>query len=419
LKTALAANDSIEMATAYSGLSNNFARLAKYDSAIEYIRQAYDLDLALGDSSSLSSDLNSLGFLLGSKGDFEKAIYYYETSLEYLKPGELNKRAFRFNNLGMMKIELALYDEARQDIEQSLKLHRALGDSLKAAERKMNLAKLFNKTGQFNLAYDYINYAINHFVEAQHKALEIRGRITLATMLIDQKKWNLAESELQKCIALASEKELLEEMVRAFKLLVSVYDAQNRIAEAYATLKEYQVYSDSLKKSDQLKSINDLEFKFVTDIKEKEIELLQLSKAKSETELKSKSRENTILLIVGIVIMIVFVVLSIFQRQKFRLKQALLSQEIDTLRVQINALFGGGVSELNISLDQINKGLYKPISEREFEILKYAMSDKNNSEIAEAVFLSVNTVKFHLRNIYEKLGVSNRKEALELILSKS
>ena len=87
--------------------------------------------------------------------------------------------------------------------------------------------------------------------------------------------------------------------------------------------------------------------------------------------------------------------------------------------MKIDSIFGGGVKSLDMSLEDINKGLYKALSEREFEILNEAISDKNNSEIAETLFVSVNTVKFHLRNIYEKIGVSNRKEALEFLISRS
>jgi DNA-binding CsgD family transcriptional regulator len=56
---------------------------------------------------------------------------------------------------------------------------------------------------------------------------------------------------------------------------------------------------------------------------------------------------------------------------------------------------------------------------REFDALKLSLGGKTNVEIADALFISVSTVKFHLRNTYSKMGVGNRKEAFQLMLKSS
>lgn len=51
------------------------------------------------------------------------------------------------------------------------------------------------------------------------------------------------------------------------------------------------------------------------------------------------------------------------------------------------------------------------LSKRELQILTHIVDGKSNKEVAEAVHLSPDTVKSHLKNIYQKLGVNNRSQA--------
>ncbi|HVK40080.1 MAG TPA: LuxR C-terminal-related transcriptional regulator [Candidatus Kapabacteria bacterium] len=53
-----------------------------------------------------------------------------------------------------------------------------------------------------------------------------------------------------------------------------------------------------------------------------------------------------------------------------------------------------------------------PLSEREVEVLKLISAGKSNSTIAQALFISVSTVKTHINNLYSKLGVESRTQAL-------
>jgi len=56
--------------------------------------------------------------------------------------------------------------------------------------------------------------------------------------------------------------------------------------------------------------------------------------------------------------------------------------------------------------------LVEPLSERELEVLALIARGLTNREIASRLFLSLNTVKAHTRNIYGKLGVHNRTKAV-------
>jgi LuxR family maltose regulon positive regulatory protein len=57
--------------------------------------------------------------------------------------------------------------------------------------------------------------------------------------------------------------------------------------------------------------------------------------------------------------------------------------------------------------------LAAPLTEREFEILSRLAQRLSNKEIAKQLFLSPLTVKRHTLNIYQKLGVHGRREAVD------
>jgi len=56
--------------------------------------------------------------------------------------------------------------------------------------------------------------------------------------------------------------------------------------------------------------------------------------------------------------------------------------------------------------------LVEPLSEREIEVLRLLADGLSNREIARKLFVTVGTVKWHLHNIYGKLGVRSRVQAV-------
>jgi DNA-binding NarL/FixJ family response regulator len=56
------------------------------------------------------------------------------------------------------------------------------------------------------------------------------------------------------------------------------------------------------------------------------------------------------------------------------------------------------------------------LTEREREVLKCMVDGLNNNAIAEKLVVSLGTVKFHISNIFHKLGVSSRVEAVKVAI---
>jgi LuxR family maltose regulon positive regulatory protein len=57
-------------------------------------------------------------------------------------------------------------------------------------------------------------------------------------------------------------------------------------------------------------------------------------------------------------------------------------------------------------------GLAEPLTEREIEVLRLMADGLTYEAIAQRLFVSVNTVRYHVKGLYGKLGAGSRAEAI-------
>ncbi len=72
--------------------------------------------------------------------------------------------------------------------------------------------------------------------------------------------------------------------------------------------------------------------------------------------------------------------------------------------------------EIERKIFRFNMLLPEPLSEREIDVVNLLLNGFNNGNIAKKLFLSENTVKSHLKNIFIKTGVQSRTELLSQII---
>jgi len=69
------------------------------------------------------------------------------------------------------------------------------------------------------------------------------------------------------------------------------------------------------------------------------------------------------------------------------------------------------ISEFSKPVDRTIRQQVDELTERELEVLRHLSTGASNREIAHALYISENTVRNHVRNILEKLHLSNRVQA--------
>lgn len=99
------------------------------------------------------------------------------------------------------------------------------------------------------------------------------------------------------------------------------------------------------------------------------------------------------------------------------LKDTSITQVIESLLIvsEGGAVLSPLVTKKVVSFFQVNP--FTPLSYRETEVLKLITQGKTYSEIAGELSIAVETSKTHIKNIYRKLNVSSKSEAVRKALS--
>lgn len=73
----------------------------------------------------------------------------------------------------------------------------------------------------------------------------------------------------------------------------------------------------------------------------------------------------------------------------------------------------GKSTEFDVS--KLNKFASEHLTQKEIEVVLKIAEGKNNKQLSEELFVSVNTIKTHLKSIFVKLNVSSRSEVIVLL----
>lgn len=99
-----------------------------------------------------------------------------------------------------------------------------------------------------------------------------------------------------------------------------------------------------------------------------------------------------------------------------RLKSKLSNRSNEYVLKICEAILSGAITQAKVTKKEkkLNSNIVEELSEREVEILQLISQGFSNQDISKHLFLSISTVKWHTSNIYGKLGVRGRTQAVAL-----
>ena len=182
---------------------------------------------------------------------------------------------------------------------------------------------------------------------------------------------------------------------------VPIYDIiiHEGLTKHYENIQDYE----NALKTQQLVSNKRDEYKAATN-SEKLLALQnRLKQERLQIELEAEEKQQFYLSIISIFVIVLIIILLILLRV-YKQKNKLILHENQYIRKEVERL------SIQIDTKHNAKTILEShnLTERQLEVIKLIKEGKTNKEIGVELFISENTVKYHLKAIYELLGVKNR-----------
>jgi len=326
------------------------------------------------------------------------------------------------------------YSEALNNLNQALNSSKGSAHYLEV-ESRVKLEKLFiyfdtKQKDKFEALLQDINSDNLKFIKSETRVFyeSILGHIEL-------EKGNLetADKYFDYCILLL-EKENPRHLPNIYKVKVNLYNKMNKkelAIEAYEKGMYYaNKYNVDLYKIVMLETLlyfyinnNDYKNAYFTQLKvskerlkynDREVSgnLIQLEKKLADDRIKQERLENkTLKYILLSIIIVLFVVLMFLCRKLIIInkKYSLIAHQNTQLLTQLSDI--SSINEKRIKdYEEVSDLNPYNLSYRQIEIIKLIRQDKSNKEISTILFISENTVKYHLKKIFEILKINSRSD---------
>jgi serine phosphatase RsbU (regulator of sigma subunit) len=234
------------MLTAAGSIGNVLLDMRQSDEALKYFQRSLALGKELGNKRGIASSLISMGTVYSDKKDYKRALDYYFEALKIFQEIDYKEAvATCYNNISDAYSYLNEYPKVIFYLTKAYETYKEVGNIY-------GMSLVLNNLG------DYYETIGNN-----EKALEYYNRGLEQAMLIGAG----------------------DRLVPAYKGISSAYKKMGRYKEALEIYEKFQQINDSIYNSENSKQIAEMQTRFETEKKAKEIDLLTKDKKIKEDEL--------------------------------------------------------------------------------------------------------------------------------------
>ena len=338
-----------DQATTLNNLGLLYTEFGKLDIAFDYHIKSTAINEAYNNKTGISANLNNMAHIFYLQKKYQKAIDYLEESTAIER--EANSMygvAGGLNNLGVLYSKIGKQELAMTRFREALSIHRNHSIFNEVVNGLNNIGNIFLEYDQLDSAIKYYKKAISVGEEYQLLPSISIAYNNIGKAFLKQDKIALALKSTKKAYQINKEINQKVELTESLLNYSLIYKKTEQYDSAYKYQKLYSIYKDSIHNERNERQMAEMETRYETQRKEKEIEILNKEKELQELEssqkelllAKKSSARNILMTGMGLILLIAFLLYNRYQlKQKSKFELKAIQMELKALRAQINPHF--------------------------------------------------------------------------------
>lgn len=309
-------NDSTLQSAALLNLGNAYSYMGNHTPAIEYYFKGLAIEEKLKSQQYLQWYFNNIGVVFGTQKNYRKGLEYFLKSREAAESKPSSKSLdLLYNNIGWVYMLLNKTDSALIFLNTSLQLSEKSKDKYSLSMCLHNLAEVYIKLKQYERAYLYAVRSYEICKKHGFRDQMVQNLLSMGSLRYEQNYYDNAENYLLQAVRLSRSIGSKAHTASVSLLLSKLYEKQNDYKNAFDYYELYSKTNDTVLNQDNSKRIAEMNTKYMTEQKQKEIELLKkneeiqnLELSKNENKLQQQ-RSISISIFVGFVLLMITAIL--------------------------------------------------------------------------------------------------------------
>ncbi|NPA36806.1 MAG: tetratricopeptide repeat protein [Chlorobi bacterium] len=334
---------------------------SNYTEALSLYHKALMMFEENGNKKGVARNLGNIGNVFYYRNDLDKALSYYKKALEVQR--EINNIGAIANsliNIGNIYSSQGRYDEALKYYQEAISNYKNAGKSIGIALAYGNTGVVYDNKKDYEKACEYYRKALDINQSIGNSRGTGYNLIELAEAYFKLKNTDKALLYARKSLTVAKRIGDLNIQKEAYSCLSDIYQVKKLYKHAIDYKDSVLQLNDTIYNAEKTKAIAELEVRYETEKKEKQIleQKIKLSVAQMEMEREKAEKEKQLsqrnLFITGYGFLAVFVLLILFMyRQKQKANNQLKYQKEEL--IYTNDLLSQSNEELAVSLETVSR----------------------------------------------------------------